>query len=369
MSGKGKGGRGKARGPRAVSRSARAGLTFPVGRITRYLRQGQYGTAKRLGGGAPVYLAAVLEYLCAEILELAGNAAKDNRKKRIAPRHIQLSVRNDEELNKFLGHVTIAQGGVLPNIHSVLLPKAKQAKASKPVPKKVVSKPRPKKASKPVPAYVEQDDDEEDEDNVSVLERKPKLIRAHSLSRLAVLHQKRLKSGQKLIVVESDLADIETDAVVHPTNGGLSTGGGVGNALARKGGALFQAEINKWQQAHRHMDTSQACMTGGGNLGATYVIHTHSPSWGQDNCRTLLAESVINILKLAESQNLKTIALPSIGSGNNSIPKHTAAAIILKAIASYFVREDHSLSDIFFVLFDQESVGVYKHELINIGSV
>ena len=69
------------------------------------------------------YLAAVLEYLCAEILELAGNAARDNKKSRIVPRHITLAVKNDEELNKLLGGVTIASGGVLPNIHAVLLPK------------------------------------------------------------------------------------------------------------------------------------------------------------------------------------------------------------------------------------------------------
>jgi len=76
-----------------------------------------------MGAGAPVYLAAVLEYLCAEILELAGNAARDNKKSRIIPRHITLAVKNDEELNKLLGNVTIASGGVLPNIHAVLLPK------------------------------------------------------------------------------------------------------------------------------------------------------------------------------------------------------------------------------------------------------
>uniref|UniRef100_UPI00358F0A28 histone H2A type 1-like n=1 Tax=Myxine glutinosa TaxID=7769 RepID=UPI00358F0A28 len=124
MSGRGKGG-GKARA-KAKTRSSRAGLQFPVGRVHRHLRKGNY--AKRVGAGAPVYLAAVLEYLSAEILELAGNAARDNKKSRIIPRHLQLAIRNDEELNKLLGGVTIAQGGVLPNIQAVLLPKKSQGK-------------------------------------------------------------------------------------------------------------------------------------------------------------------------------------------------------------------------------------------------
>ncbi|CAB3402254.1 unnamed protein product [Caenorhabditis bovis] len=97
MSGRGKGGKAKT-GGKAKSRSSRAGLQFPVGRLHRLLRKGNY--AQRVGAGAPVYLAAVLEYLAAE-----------------------LAVRNDEELNKLLAGVTIAQGGVLPNIQAILLPK------------------------------------------------------------------------------------------------------------------------------------------------------------------------------------------------------------------------------------------------------
>merc|ERR1712093_257242 len=108
------------------SRSFKAGLQFPVGRIHRQLKEGRY--ASRVGAGAPVYLAAVLEYLVAEILELAGNASRDNKRVRIVPRHIQLVVRNDEELNKLLQDVTISSGGVIPNIHSVLLPPKSKSK-------------------------------------------------------------------------------------------------------------------------------------------------------------------------------------------------------------------------------------------------
>ncbi|CAN0914183.1 Probable histone H2A.5 [Linum grandiflorum] len=117
------GGRGGGNRKKAVSKSTKAGLQFPVGRIFRFLKKGRY--SQRYGAGAPIYLAAVLEYLAAEVLELAGNAAIDNKKHRINPRHVQLAVRNDEELGKLLAGVTIASGGVLPNINPVLLPKKK----------------------------------------------------------------------------------------------------------------------------------------------------------------------------------------------------------------------------------------------------
>ncbi|XP_060972679.1 probable histone H2A.5 [Cannabis sativa] len=121
---KGAGGRKGRERKKAVTKSVTAGLQFPMGRIARFMKKGRY--AQRTGTGAPIYL-AVLEYLAVEVLELAENAARDNKKNRINPRHLQLAVRNDEELGKLLHGVTIASGGVLPNINPVLLPKKSKA--------------------------------------------------------------------------------------------------------------------------------------------------------------------------------------------------------------------------------------------------
>ncbi|XP_057515209.1 probable histone H2A.1 [Amaranthus tricolor] len=140
---KGAGGRGGGERKKAVRQSVKAGLQFPVGRIARLLKKGRY--AQRVGSGAAVYLAAVLEYLAAEVLELAGNAARDNKKNRIIPRHVLLAIRNDDELGKLLQGVTIAHGGVLPSINPVLLPKKKES-ASGDTPAKQTATKSPKKA-------------------------------------------------------------------------------------------------------------------------------------------------------------------------------------------------------------------------------
>merc|ERR1711990_88993 len=101
---------GKAKA-KAVSRSARAGLQFPVGRIHRHLKN-RTTSHGRVGATAAVYSAAILEYLTAEVLKV----------KRITPRHLQLAIRGDEELDTLI-KATIAGGGVIPHIHKSLIGK------------------------------------------------------------------------------------------------------------------------------------------------------------------------------------------------------------------------------------------------------
>ncbi|XP_016955657.1 histone H2A.V-like [Drosophila biarmipes] len=115
---------GRSAAPRAnqksrVSQSKRAGVEFPVGRIRRQLRK-RYASRMRIGAPAAVLTAAVLEYLNAEILELAGYVARDFKVKCITPRHLQIAIRRDAELDSLVS-ATIAGGGVVPHIHKALI--------------------------------------------------------------------------------------------------------------------------------------------------------------------------------------------------------------------------------------------------------
>ncbi|XP_075712429.1 core histone macro-H2A.1 isoform X2 [Rhinoderma darwinii] len=356
-----------------TSRSAKAGVIFPVGRMLRYIKKGH--PKYRIGVGAPVYMAAVLEYLTAEILELAGNAARDNKKGRISPRHILLAIANDEELNQLLKGVTIASGGVLPNIHPELLAKKRGTKGKleaiiTPPPAKKSKTTSPKKSTAKKPgAKKGVRKSKKKQGEVSKAASADSTTEGTPADGFTILSTKSLFLGQKLQVVKADIATLESDAVVHPTGSDIYTGGEVGSALEKKGGKEFMEAVIELKKKNGPLDVAGAAVSSGHGLPAKFVIHCNSPSWGSDQCEELLEKTVKNCLALADEKKIKSIAFPSIGSGRNGFPKQTAAQLILKAISNYFVSTmSSSIKTVYFVLFDSESIGIYVQEMAKLDA-
>ncbi|XP_072256833.1 core histone macro-H2A.1 isoform X2 [Pyxicephalus adspersus] len=356
-----------------TSRSAKAGVIFPVGRMLRYIKKGH--PKYRIGVGAPVYMAAVLEYLTAEILELAGNAARDNKKGRVTPRHILLAVANDEELNQLLKGVTIASGGVLPNIHPELLAKKRGSKGKleaiiTPPPAKKAKTTSPKKLTSKKPGAKKGiRKSKKKQGEVSKAASADSTTEGAPANGFTILSTKSLFLGQKLQVVKADIANLESDAVVHPTGSDIYTGGEVGSALEKKGGKEFIEAVIELKKKNGPLDIAGAAVSSGHGLPAKFVIHCNSPSWGSDKCEELLEKTVKNCLALADEKKIKSIAFPSIGSGRNGFPKQTAAQLILKAISNYFVSTmSSSIKTVYFVLFDSESIGIYVQEMAKLDA-
>uniref|UniRef100_A0A8P0P213 MacroH2A.1 histone n=1 Tax=Canis lupus familiaris TaxID=9615 RepID=A0A8P0P213_CANLF len=317
-----------------TSRSAKAGVIFPVGRMLRYIKKGH--PKYRIGVGAPVYMAAVLEYLTAEILELAGNAARDNKKGRVTPRHILLAVANDEELNQLLKGVTIASGGVLPNIHPELLAKKRGSKGkleaiiTPPPAKKAKSPSQKKPVSKKAGGKKGARKSKKKQGEVSKAASADSTTEGTPADGFTVLSTKSLFLGQKLQVVQADIASIDSDAVVHPTNTDFYTGGEVGNTLEKKGGKEFVEAVLELRKKNGPLEVAGAAVSAGHGLPAKFVIHCNSPVWGADKCEELLEKTVKNCLALADDKKLKSIAFPSIGSGR-VLPAAVYAAYLQKA--------------------------------------
>lgn len=349
-----------------LSRSSRAGVIFPVGRMMRYLRTGTH--KYRIGMGAPVYMAAVIEYLAAEILELAGNAARDNKKGRITPRHIKLAVANDEELNQLLRGVTISNGGVLPRIHPELLSKKRGGKVKvesqvtvpeKSAKRKPVKKPYKKSKGKPgrKPKKSTENDKEAD---ANTMEDGPG-------EGFTILSAKSLFLGQKLSLTESEISKIGTikvEGIINPTNAEIDLKEGIGNALEKTGGKDFLETVKELRKSQGPLEVASVAVSQANGMAARFIIHCHVPQWGSEKCEDQLEKTVKNCLSAAEEKKLKSVAFPSLPAGRNGFPKQTAAQLILKAISNHFVSATtSSLKNIYFVLFDSESIGIYLQEM------
>lgn len=380
--------RGGKKRAKVVSKSTKAGVLFPVGRMRRYLKKGTHHF--RIGAGAPVYMAAVIEYLSAEILELAGNAARDNKKGRITPRHILLAIANDDELHQLLKGVTIASGGVLPRILPELLARRKGGRFVMPSPKHqpalpalpvtaVLSPKAPPKpaaspakkavavAKKPAAAATAKEKAVPPKEKAKLAKGKdgPTAAGDQSHANITVLSEKKLFLGQKLTVIQGDMASVTADAAIHPTNASLSLSGEVGQVLEKAGGKEFVQEVKDLFSAHGPLESAGAVICPGHQFPAKFVIHCNVPSGSSEP----LEKCVRNCLALADEKNIRVLAVPPLATHSVASQKQQAAQTILKAISNYFVNVmSSSLKQIYFVLSDMESIGIYTSELAKLDS-
>jgi putative ATPase len=159
----------------------------------------------------------------------------------------------------------------------------------------------------------------------------------------------RRADGRVLRLIEGDITEEDTDAIVNAANEMLAHGGGLAGAIAVKGGATITEESRRWVQEHGHVPTGKAAVTSGGELTAPYVIHAVGPVWqgGSHGEERLLSGAVTSALTAADELGLTSIAVPAISTGIFGYPKHLAVPTILKTVLGYLDHHPKSfLNDV-----------------------
>jgi O-acetyl-ADP-ribose deacetylase (regulator of RNase III) len=156
-------------------------------------------------------------------------------------------------------------------------------------------------------------------------------------------------------ILQGDLTEMDTDAIVNAANNDLQLGGGVAGAIRRKGGPKIQAECDEIGP----VPVGGAAITSGGNLKARYVIHAASMQLGGTTSAQSLRSSTAHSLRIATQKGLKTIAFPAIGTGIAGFPMRECAEIMLRETAKH-LEGPTSLEKVYFVLFDQEALAAFN---------
>jgi len=173
----------------------------------------------------------------------------------------------------------------------------------------------------------------------------------------------------KLRIIQGDITQQSTDAIVNAANSSLMGGGGVDGAIHRAGGPAILEECQQIVARQGRLPTGKAVITTGGNLKAKYVIHTVGPIWhgGNKGEPELLASAYKESLKLAAENNLNSIAFPSISTGAYGYPVSQASKIAINAVITLLSQSTTSLREAVFVLFDSQTFGAYASALTEIG--
>jgi len=165
----------------------------------------------------------------------------------------------------------------------------------------------------------------------------------------------------KLSLIQGDITQQDTDAIVNAANPSLMGGGGVDGAIHRAGGPAILDECKQIVAKRGPLPTGKAVITTGGNIKARHIIHTVGPIWhgGNRSEAELLASAYRESLKLATERNLTSISFPSISTGAYGYPLDKAAGVALGAVASFLKEKPTSLKEVIFVLFDSSTYESY----------
>jgi O-acetyl-ADP-ribose deacetylase (regulator of RNase III) len=161
-----------------------------------------------------------------------------------------------------------------------------------------------------------------------------------------------------LELVDGDITEMATDAIVNAANAQLILGGGVAGAIRRKGGPSIQQECNKVGGTF----VGGAVITTGGNLKAKYVIHAVGPRMGEGDEDAKLENATLNSLRIADKHNLKSISFPAISAGIFGFPIERCAEIMLRTAIDY-LKGETGLKKVVFCLFGKESYAVFENQL------
>ena len=173
----------------------------------------------------------------------------------------------------------------------------------------------------------------------------------------------------KLRIIQGDITQQGTDAIVNAANSSLMGGGGVDGAIHRAGGPAILDQCKQIVAKQGRLPTGKAVITTGGNLKAKYVIHTVGPIWhgGNKGEPELLASAYKESLKLAAENNLNSISFPSISTGAYGYPVSQASKLAINAVITLLSHSTTSLREVVFVLFDSRTFAAYASALTDIG--
>lgn len=161
-----------------------------------------------------------------------------------------------------------------------------------------------------------------------------------------------------LELLDGDITEMDTDAIVNAANAQLVLGGGVAGAIRRKGGPKIQAECDKIGGTF----VGGAVITTGGKLKASHVIHAVGPRMGEGDEDQKLRNATLNSLKVADENRLKSIAFPAISTGIFGFPIERCAAIMLGTTIEY-LKGQTGLQKVVFCLFGRDSYDVFANQL------